>query len=139
MLNILSYCRSWDIIINYIQTLLYNVNLIIWVNRPIDKIYVKDDKEICCTNRSGFCIRYCGFDELNLTLDIQIYLLSCVGFIEIELVFNIDMQSVKARSQSIRQGLYQNIFGGLMQFNTWFLKIYSKNKTWSCLKNEFIT
>lgn len=65
MLNILSYCRSWDIIIYYIQTLLYNVNLIIWVNRPIDKIYVKDDKENCCTNRSGFCIRYCGFAELN--------------------------------------------------------------------------
>lgn len=36
----------------------YNVNLIIWVNRPIDKIYVKDDKENCCTNRSGFCIPY---------------------------------------------------------------------------------
>lgn len=33
---------------------------------------------------------------------------------EIELVFNINMQSVKARSQSIRQELYQNIFGGLM-------------------------
>lgn len=41
-------------------------------------------------------------------------MLSCVGFIEIELVFNINMQSVKARSQCIRQGLYQNIFGGLM-------------------------
>lgn len=39
----------------------YNVNLIIWVNTPIDKIYVKDDKENCCPNRSGFCIRYCGF------------------------------------------------------------------------------
>lgn len=47
-------------------------------------------------------------------LDIQIHLLSCVGFIEIELVFNINMQSVKARSQCIRQGLFQNIFGGLM-------------------------
>lgn len=47
-------------------------------------------------------------------IQIHVHLLSCVGFIEIELVFNINMQSVKARSQSIRQGLFQNIFGGLM-------------------------
>lgn len=76
------------------------------------------------------------FDELNHW--IQIYLLSSVGYIEIELVSNTDTQSVKARSLSMRQRLYQNKFEGLMANYLVFKKNYSKNKTLHCLKNEFI-
>lgn len=66
------------------------------------------------------------FDELNHW--IQIHLLSSVGYIEIELVCNTDTQSVKARSLSMRQRLYQNKFEGLMANYLVLKKITQRTK-----------